>query len=90
MLKGIKYVVNTNSKKEREELIDYVCSYKLAASVTNDDEHQLIAISTGDVWFLSTISEQSLKPIKYQYFPSVSNFIDYCEANKNDKWKKVF
>lgn len=81
MLKGIKYVVNTNSEKEREELREYIFSTRLSASVTNDDEHQLIAIFTGDVWFLSTVSEESIKSLNYQYFPSVSSFIKFCEAS---------
>ena len=82
MLKGIEYVVETSSCKEREELRDYIMSRKLSASIMDGDEgRQLIAISTGDVWFLSTIGKDALKPLHYKFYASFAEFKRYLEAN---------
>ena len=77
MLKGIKYIVNTNSKEERMELISFICEKKLAATFTTDDEHQLLAIYTGDVWFVSSVDEKTAKAHRYQTFASAKEFIEF-------------
>ena len=78
MLKGIQYVVETNSKAERLELIEFVCSKKLAASVTvGGDGHQLIAISTGDVWFIQSVTKEYIKSLRYHLFNSTKEFVEF-------------
>ena len=80
MLKGIQFVVETNSEKERAELRDYIADKVLFASVTPGGEgRQLMAISTGDVWFLTIVSEEMLKPLTYKFFKSFTSFKKYCE-----------
>lgn len=77
MLKGISYVVETHSEQERVDLREFVFDKKLSASVTGDDEHQLIAIYTGDVWFLCTVTEEAIKSFQYKRFNSAKSFIKY-------------
>ena len=50
---------------------------KLSASVTGDDEYQLIAIYTGDVWFLCTVTEETIKSFKFERFCSVTEFVEF-------------
>ena len=72
MLKGIKYIVITNSKLEREELKRFISSLHLMVSVIkNTDEREYIAISTGDVWLLTTVTAQVVESNHYQIFSSV-------------------
>ena len=82
MLKGIKYVVETNSKAERLELVEFICSKKLAASVTVGGEgYQLIAISTGDVWFIQSVTKECAKPLHYHLFNSTNEFFEFYNQN---------
>lgn len=83
MLKGIKYVVETNSEEDRVELREYIFSRIKSASVTNENEHQLIAIFTGDVWMLSTVTEETVSRLyDITRFKSVDRFIEYCEKQQ--------
>ena len=81
MLKGISYVVETHSKQERVDLREFIFDKKLSASVTGDDEYQLIAIYTGDVWFLCTVTEEAIKSFKFKRFHSVNEFIEFYKEN---------
>ena len=82
MLKGIKYVVETNSKAERLELIEFICSKKLAASVTaGGDSYQLIAISTGDVWLIQSVTKEYIKSLRYHLFNSTKEFIEFYKEH---------
>ena len=82
MLKGIQCVVETNSKAERLELINFICSKKLAASVTvGSDGYQLIAISTGDVWFIQSVTKEYIKSLRYHLFNSTKEFIEFYEEH---------
>lgn len=87
MFKGIQFVVKTHSEEERMELRDLIFSKRLAASVTNEDVEQFIAISAGDVWFLSTISEEYAKTHGYDIFESVEEFIKFYNAGKDKRLK---
>ena len=79
MLKGIKYVVETNSEEDRVKLRGYIFPRIKSASVTNENEHQLIAIFTGDVWMLSAVIEDAVSRLyDITRFKSVDRFIDYC------------
>lgn len=78
MLKGICYVVETNSEAERSELREFIFSRKMAASfIYSGDGHQLIAIAKGDVWYLATTSEDIIKSYDYARFSSVKEFIKF-------------
>ena len=78
MLKGISYVIETNSEKERVELREFVFDKKKAASVIWDgDGHQLIAVMTGDVWFLCTADEERIKRYQFKHFHSAKEFIEF-------------
>ena len=77
MFKGIKYIVITNSKEEREELKRFIFSKRHAVSVLgNQDGRQLVAISTGDVWFVTIVNEDVAKRHRYQTFNSLEEFIN--------------
>ena len=83
MLKGIKYVVETNSEEDRVELREYIFPRIKSASVTNENEHQLIAIFTGDVWMLSTVTEETVGRLyDIMRFKSVEKYIKHCEDNQ--------
>ena len=83
MLKGIKYVVETNSEEDRVELREYIFSRIKSASVTNESEHQLIAIFVEDVWMLSTVSEDTVSRLRnITRFKSVDKFVEHCEDNQ--------
>ena len=77
MLKGISYVVETHSEQERVDLREFIFDKKPSASVTGDNAHQLIAIYTGDVWFLCTVTEEAIKSYHYTRFSSVKEFIRF-------------
>ena len=77
MLKGISYIVETHSEQERVNLREFIFDKKLSASVTGDDAHQLIAIYTGDVWFLCTVTEEAIKSYHYTRFSSAKEFIKF-------------
>ena len=75
MFKGIKFIVITNSKEEREELKRFIFSKTLAASVLGNKEgRQMVAISTGDVWFLTIVDETAVKKHHYKIFYTVDEF----------------
>lgn len=82
MLKGIKYVVETNSKAERLELVEFICSKKLAASITvGGDGYQLIAISTGDVWLIQSVTKEYIKPLHCHLFNSTKEFTEFYKEH---------
>ena len=82
MLSGIKYIVKTHSEEERVELRECIFSDKLAASFTVEDEFQYIAISTGDVWYLSSCTEEFANSGRYQIFESTKEFIKFYKSQK--------
>ena len=89
MFKGIQYVVETNSSEERKELVNQVFDNRLAASVISAKEgHQFIAISTGDVWFLTTISDEVVAKSHYQVFHSVDRFLTYLKGQEKPNGQK--
>ena len=53
-----------------------------AAFYPGGDDHQLIVIYTGDVWFLSAVVEESINLLHYHAFSSVKEFINFFNANK--------
>lgn len=84
MFKGIKFIVETNSSKERNELVNYLAGKRLLASViTGGDGLQYLAISTGDVWFVSTVNKETATKPQYQQFRSAKEFI---KAFQNNNW----
>ena len=84
MLKGISYVVETNSEEERSELREFIFDKKLSASVTSEDDHQLIAIYTDDVWFLCTVTEEAIKSYHYKRFTSTKAFIKFYNEHEKE------
>ena len=82
MLNGIKFVVKTTSNEERAELRELIFKDKLAASVMDDGKgDRLVAICTGDVWFLTEISEEYLKSIKCRYFSTFKEFKEFYQTH---------
>ena len=80
----IECVVDTNSKKEREELIDYVSGKELFISVIDDsDGFALVGIrKDGAVGYLGVICAKDLVDNHgCKHFASVKEFIDYHEEN---------
>lgn len=76
----IECVVDTYSKKEREELIDYVSGKELFISVIDDsDGFALIGIrKDGAVGYLGVICVDNHG---YKHFASAKEFISYHEEN---------
>ena len=84
MFKGIKFIVETNSSKERNELVNYLAGKRLLASViSGGDGLQYLAISTGDVWFVSTVNKETATKPQYQQFRSAKEFI---KSFQNNNW----
>lgn len=84
MSKIIECVVDTNSKKEREELINYVSERELFISVIDDsDGFALIGIrKNGGIGYLGVICAKDLVDnYGYKHFTSVKEFIAYHEEN---------
>lgn len=77
MLSNIKYIVKTQSEKERLELIDFILGDKLGFSFTTENESQIIAICPGDVWYLSSCTEEFANSGDYQIFESAEEFIKF-------------
>lgn len=80
----VECVVDTNSKKEREELIDYVSSKELFISVIDDsDGFALVSIrKDGAVGFLGVICAKDLvNNHGYKHFTSIKEFISYHEED---------
>lgn len=79
----VDYIVNTQSKEEREELIGYLSSKGLFIGLTQDhDGFQLAGITySGQVGFLSIITENNLIDVHgYKRFTSVKDFISFYEG----------
>lgn len=88
MLTGIRFIITTHSSKEREELKQFISSKKPTASAIESGEGlQYIAISIGDVWFVSSVNEQTAKSSRYLSFSSTQEFIRFFKA-KNLHTKK--
>lgn len=86
MSKIIECVVDTNNKKEREELINYVNRKEQFVSIIDDyDGFALVGISKdGDIGYLGTICARDLvKNHSWKHFSSVKEFIDYHNNLKN-------
>lgn len=83
MLKIIECVVDTNNKKEREQLINYVSRKELFVSVIDDyDGFALVGIrKDGSIGYLGVITAKDLvKNHNWKHFSSVQEFIDYHEC----------
>ena len=77
------YVVDTQNKKEREELIDYLCSKGLFVAVTDGlDGFQLVGITySGQVGYLGVITANNLVKVHgYKHFTSIKEFINSYEG----------
>ena len=84
MSKTINLVIDTNSIKERRELVDFISSRKLAVSVINDEDgYQQIGISTGDVWFIGEV--ELLKSVKLPLNTNCTRFLSVVEFY--DQWE---
>ena len=84
MFKGIKFIVETNSAQERNELVNYLAGKRLLASViSSGDGLQYLAISIGDVWFVSTVNKETATKPQYQHFRSAKEFI---KSFQNNNW----
>ena len=84
MSKIIECVVDTNSKKERKELIDYVSGKELFLSVIDDSEgFALVGIrKDGEIGYLGVICAKDLVDNHgYKHFSSVKDYIAYREDN---------
>lgn len=84
MSKIIECVVDTHSKKEREELINFVSEKELFISVIDDyDGFALVGIrKDGVIGYLGVICTRDLVDNHgYKHFSSVKEFIAYHEAN---------
>ena len=84
MSKIIEGVIDTYSKKEREELINFVSEKELFISVIDDnDGFALVAIrKDGAIGYLGVICAKDLVDNHgYKHFTSVKEFISYHEEN---------
>lgn len=84
MSKIIECVVDTNSKKEREELINYVSEKELFISVIDDSEgFKAIGIKKYDTYgYLDFLcANELLKKDECKHFASLEEFISYHEEN---------
>ena len=80
----INCVVDTNSKNERKELIDYVSRKELFISVIDDnDGFALVGIrKDGAVGYLGVICAKDIVDNHgHKHFASVKEFIAYHEEN---------
>lgn len=85
MSKIIECVVDTNSKQEREELINYVSQKELFVSMIDDyDGFILVGIrKDGYIGYLGIICAKDLtENHNWKHFLSVKEFIDYHDKNK--------
>ncbi len=83
MSKIIECVIDTNNKKEREQLINYVSQKELFVSVIDDyDDFALVGIrKDGAIGYLGVITAKDLmKNHNWKHFFSVQEFIDYHEC----------
>ena len=79
----MNYVVDTQNKKERDELINYLSSKGLFIALTDDyDGFQLVGIThSGEVGYLGVITANNLVNVHgFKHFASVQEFIDSYEA----------
>ena len=84
MSKIIECVVDTASKKERDELINYVSKRELFVSLVDDGEgFRLIGIrKDGVIGYLGVICAKDLtEKHEWKHFFSVKEFINYHEDN---------
>ena len=84
MSKIIECVIDTNSKKERQELIDYVSKRELFISIVDDgDSYELVGIKKdGNIGYLFIIRRKELINLnEYKHFASTKEFIKYHEEN---------
>ena len=75
-------VIDTHSKLERKNLIDYLTDKDgfIVSNIDDFDGFQLVGVSRGTVGFLGVIASFDLvKNHGYQHFTSVKEYIDYLE-----------
>ncbi len=84
MSKEINCVIDTNNKKERSKLIDYVTRKNITISTVDDyDGFQLVAISEFGAGYIGVIVANNLvNKENYKHFKSVNEYIQECETNK--------
>ena len=81
MSKVIEGVVDTCSKEERLELINYVSSKVPCISVITDFEgFSLVGVHKNSIGLIGTHVAKSLVDSGVKHFTSVKEFIDYYEG----------
>ena len=71
-------VIDTQSKAERKELIDYITNKDgfILSNIDDYEGYQLVGILRGIVGFLGVIKENNQG---YKHFNSVEEYINSCE-----------
>ena len=87
MSKIINCVVDTYSKKERKELIDYISGKDKFISILSDqDGFQLFAISNNSCGQVGVLTASKMvREDYYKHFFSIEEFIEYQENNDDGK-----
>ena len=82
MSKTINCVIDTQNKKEREELIDYLTTDNVTLSTIDDcDGFQLVVVSDFGVGYIGVIVANNLvNKENYAHFKSVDEYITACEG----------
>ena len=84
MSKEIYCVIDTQSKKERHKLVDYVTRKNITISTVDDyDGFLLVAISEFGAGYIGVIVANNLvNKENYKHFKSVDEYINERETNK--------
>lgn len=90
MSKIITYLVDTHSKAERQEIVNHISKDVLTVSVIGSvDGEQLLAITTGDVWFIRLTSLEHIKHSFCYHYQTIEDFFsDYEREIKHYGGKK--
>ena len=82
MSKTINCVIDTQNKREREALIDYLTTDNVTLSTIDDyDGFQLVAVSDFGVGYIGVIVANNLvNKENYKHFNSVDEYISACEG----------
>ena len=80
------YLIDTHSKDERDQLIKRIHEYALTASViSSGDDYQLIAVTTGDVWFVRTTTASHVGGKCEKHFKTTKEFFTYISEELKNK-----